>query len=155
VERWRAITSMICGAAAGFFLVAMMLLTVADVTLRAAFNMPVRATYELIELLLTCTIFLALPAVFLRDEHIIVEIIDNFARHRVPALKRAAEILAVVVLTVMAWQGWHAAVDAYEFNDQTADLGLPRLLHWSALLAGVIAAGVAASAMAMRRNVGR
>jgi TRAP-type C4-dicarboxylate transport system permease small subunit len=155
VERWRAITSMICGIAAGVFLVAMMLLTVVDVTLRAAFNMPVRATYELIELLLACTIFLALPAVFLRDEHIVVEIIDNLAPRRVGALKRAAEILAVIILTVMAWQGWRSAIDAYEFNDMTADLGLPRILHWAALLAGVIAAGVAAFAMAIRRNVGR
>ena len=53
------------------FLAAMMLLTVADVALRGAFNRPLRGVYELVELLLAGTFFLALPAVFLRDEHIV------------------------------------------------------------------------------------
>jgi TRAP-type C4-dicarboxylate transport system permease small subunit len=57
-------------------------------------------------------------------------------------------MLAVVILTVMAWQGWLAARDAFEFNDMTADLGLSRLLHWTALLVGVIGAAIAALAMA-------
>jgi TRAP-type C4-dicarboxylate transport system permease small subunit len=49
--------------AAGVFLSVMMLLTVADVSVRAAFNVPIRGVYELIELLLAGTFFLALPAV--------------------------------------------------------------------------------------------
>jgi len=152
MERWRELTSKICGWAAGVFLATMMLLTVADVTLRAAFNTPIRGTYELVELLLACTFFAALPAVFLRDEHIVVDVIDTFAPRRVPGLKRGAEALAVVVLGVMAWQGWIAAADTLAFGDVTADLGLPRILHWVALLAGVIGAGIAALAMALRRS---
>ena len=35
----------------------MMLLTVADVALRAFFNRPIHGTFELIELCLACTIF--------------------------------------------------------------------------------------------------
>ena len=46
----------------------------------------------------------------------------------VPALKRIAPLLSVVVLAVMAWQGCLAARDTFEFNDVTADLGLPRVL---------------------------
>jgi TRAP-type C4-dicarboxylate transport system permease small subunit len=49
------------------FLAAMMLLTVADVTLRALFNRPIHGTFELIELGLACSVYIALPAVFLRD----------------------------------------------------------------------------------------
>ena len=69
-----------------------------------------------------------------------------------PALKRAALLLAVVVLAVMAWQGFIAARDSLEFNDVTADLALPRFWHWLALLVGVIGAAVAALAMALRRR---
>jgi TRAP-type C4-dicarboxylate transport system permease small subunit len=129
----------------------MMLLTVADVTLRAFFNLPIRGTYELIELLLTGTFFVALPAVFLRDDHIVVETIDSLAPRQVPLLKRIGEALAVLVLAVMAWQGWLAAADTIAFNDVTADLGLPKSLHWIALLTGVIGAGIAALAMTLRR----
>ena len=57
----------IFGYLAAVFLAAMMLLTVADVFLRAFFSYPIQAMLELVELGLACTIFLALPAVFLRD----------------------------------------------------------------------------------------
>ena len=98
-----------CGAAAGLFLVAMMLLTVADVVLRAVSNRPIRGTFEIIELLLACTFFLALPAVFLRDEHLLVDVIDPLAPRWVPWLRRFAEIIAIPVLAAMAWEGWKAA----------------------------------------------
>ena len=92
--------------------------------------------------------FVALPAVFLRDEHILVNLFDNALPRLVPHLKRANAILAAIVLGVIAWQGFLAAADSFAFNDVTADLGLPRVWHWSALLIGVVASAVAASAMA-------
>jgi TRAP-type transport system small permease protein len=152
VKRWLELTSRFCGWVAGAFLAAMMLLTVADVTLRAALNTPIRGIYELIELLLACTFFFALPAVFLRDEHIIVDVIDNLAPRCVPVLKRTGKALAVVLLGLMAWQGWLSADDSLAFHDVTADLGLPRILHWIALLWGVIGAAIAAFTMALRAN---
>jgi len=155
MERWRRIASTACGLVAAVFLAAMMLLTVADVTLRAAFNTPIRGVYELVEILLAYTFFIALPAVFLRDENIIVNIIDDLAPRAVAALSRGAALLAVVVLAVMAWQGWLAARDALAFNDVTADLGLSRILHWIAVLVGLIGAGIAAFAMALRRKAQR
>jgi TRAP-type transport system small permease protein len=130
----------------------MMLLTVADVTLRAAVNAPLRGIYELVELLLAGVFFLALPAVFLRDEHIVVDVIDGVAPRWTPALRRAADALAVGLLVVMAWQGWLAARDTLAFGDVTAELGLPRILHWIPLLVGVVGAAAAALAMAVRRD---
>ena len=62
MRRWRDRASTACGLVAAVFLTAMMLLTVADVALRAAFNFPIRGVYELIELLLAWTFFLALVA---------------------------------------------------------------------------------------------
>ena len=91
---------------AAAFLAAMMLLTVADVTLRTAFNLPLRGVYELIEFLLAATFFVALPAVFLRDENIVVNSIDDHGATWVPTLKRFALLLSVMVLAIMAWQGF-------------------------------------------------
>jgi TRAP-type C4-dicarboxylate transport system permease small subunit len=150
--RWRDLAARGCGLAAGTFLAAMMLLTVADVTLRGVLNFPLRGTFELIELLLAYSFFVALPAVFLRGEHIVVDVIDTLAPRSVPALRRVAEALAVVVLVVMAWQGALAARDAIAFGDVTADLGLPRTLHWSALLVGVIGAAAAALSVMLGGN---
>jgi TRAP-type C4-dicarboxylate transport system permease small subunit len=155
VERWRDLPSRICGLIAALFLAAMMLLTVADVVLRAAFNAPIRGVYELVELLLAYTFFMALPAVFLRDENIVVNVVDEVAPGQAPALRRIAAAYAVAVLAVMAWQGWLAAGDTLAFGDVTADLGLSRILHWTALLVGVTGAAIAALTMGLRRNASR
>jgi TRAP-type transport system small permease protein len=152
VRRWRDRASTACGLVAAVFLTAMMLLTVADVALRAAFNFPIRGVYELIELLLAWTFFLALPCVFLRDENIVVNSIDDIAPRWVPPLKRVAGLLAAGVLAVMAWQGFIAARDSVEFNDVTADLGLPRFWHWTAVLLGIVGSTLAALVMAFRRR---
>lgn len=122
----------------------MMLLTVADVVLRATANRPIRGMYELVELLLACTFFVALPAVFLRDEHIVVDVVDPLAPKAVPALKRVAEVIAIVVLALMAWQGWKAAAETLVFNDVTSDLGIHRLVYWVPVLAGMLGGALAA-----------
>ena len=131
----------------------MMLLTVADVTLRAAFNMPIRGVYELVELLLAGTFFVALPACSCATRTSWSTSIDDLAPRWVPALKRARGCCSPSSCSrVMAWQGWLAARDSLEFNDVTADLGLPRVWHWIALLVGVIGAAIAALAMALARE---
>jgi TRAP-type transport system small permease protein len=150
VRRWRDLVSRIFGLIAAVFLAAMLLLTVADVVLRATFNLPIRGVYELVELLLAGTFFVALPCTFLREENIIVNSIDDVAPRWVPSLKRAADVLAIIVLSVMAWQGFIAARDSFAFHDVTADLGLPRMWHWLALLIGVVCAALSALAMALR-----
>jgi len=125
----------------------MMLLTVADVVLRAVSNRPIRGTFELIELLLACTFFLALPAVFLRDEHLVVDIVDPLAPRWVPRLRRLAELVAIPVLATMAWEGWKAARETLVFNDVTSDLAIHRLLYWIPVLFGLIGGAAAAVAM--------
>ena len=152
MKRWRDFVSATCGLVATVFLGAMLLLTVADVTLRATINLPIRGVYDLIELLLAAMFFIALPCVFLRDENIVVNSIDDIAPRAVPWLKRIAEMLAVVILGVLAWQGFLEARDSYEFHDVTADLGLPRYWHWTAVLIGLVGGALAALAMALRRS---
>ena len=130
----------------------MMLLTVADVALRAVSNTPIRGTFELIELLLACTFFLALPAVFLRDEHLLVDVIDPIAPRWVPRLRRLAEVIAIPVLALMAWEGFKAARETLEFHDVTSDLAIHRLWYWIPVLIGLIGGAVAAVAMLLRKD---
>lgn len=143
----RAVVAGFCGWVAGLALAAMMLVTVADVLLRATLNRPIRGTLEIVELLLACCFFLALPAVILRDEHIVVDVVDGMAPRRVPLLRRIAAMIGVAVLAVMLWQGWLSARDAVLFNDVTSDLALPRLWYWIPVLAGMLGSLVAAAAM--------
>jgi TRAP-type C4-dicarboxylate transport system permease small subunit len=152
MKHWHTLASKTCGWLAGISLAAMMLVTVADVLLRAVANRPIRGTFEIVELLLACTFFLALPATVLRDEHIVVDLLDTRAPRLVPWLKRVSAALAVVMLGIITWQGWIAARDTLVFNDVTSDLSLPKLLYWIPLLLGIAGGAVAALAMAVKRR---
>jgi len=132
------------GCLAAAFLAAMMLLTVADVVLRSFFAIPIRGMLELIELGLACTIFLALPAVFLRREHLVVDVVDHLARAGlVRWLERLGAIISLGVLAVMAWQMWPLARTMVEFGDVTSDLSIPRMYYWIPVLLGVMASALA------------
>jgi TRAP-type C4-dicarboxylate transport system permease small subunit len=138
-----------CGYLTAACLAGMMLLIVADVVMRSFFSRPIHGVIDLVELLLAGAFFLALPATFLRDEHIVVDIVDHRFPRLVPVLKRASALIAVVALAVMGWQGWIAARDATLFGDVTSDLSLPKLWYWIPVLAGIIGAAAAAAAMAL------
>jgi len=130
--------SRLLGYTAAAFLAAMVLLTVADVMLRTFFGYPIRGMLELIELGLACTIFIALPAVFLREEHLVVDVLR---RSRLLDLAGAA-----VSLVVLAFMGWHMLPNArsmIEFGDVTSDLSIPRLWYWVPVLFGVVASAAA------------
>jgi len=132
------------GYLAAFFLSAMMLLTVADVVLRTFFSYPIRGMLELIELGLACTIFFALPAVFLRDEHLVVDVIDHLVRPGVVRwLDLAGALISLGVLALMAWRMWPLAQTMVEFGDVTSDLSIPRLYYWIPVLGGVVASAAA------------
>ena len=129
----------------------MMLLTVADVVLRAFFNRPIHGTFELIELCLACTIFIALPAVFLRDEHLVVDVVDHFAPPAVvKRLDLAGAIASLAVLALMFWRMLSLARDMQEFGDVTADLSIPKIFFWIPVLLGVGASALATLAFIAR-----
>lgn len=122
-----------------------MLLTVADVALRALVNRPIQGTFDLIQLGLACTIYLALPAVFLRDEHLVVDVIDHFAGPRaVRVLDWIGVAVSLGVLVLMLWQMVPLARDMQEFGDVTADLSIPKIVYWIPVLVGVGASALAA-----------
>jgi len=148
----RTLVAKLCGWVSAAFLAAMMLLTVADVALRALGANPIHGTFELVELLLVCTFFFALPATFLRDENIVVDMIDGWRPRWVPLLKRLSAALAVVMLATIAWQSWLQARDAMSFGDVTSDLSLPKILYWAPLVFGIAAGAAAAAAVALGRS---
>jgi len=130
--------SRLLGYTAAAFLAAMVLLTVADVMLRTFFGYPIRGMLELIELGLACTIFIALPAVFLREEHLVVDVL-----RRSRLLDLAGAAVSLVVLAVMGWHMLPNARSMIEFGDVTSDLSIPRLWYWVPVLFGVVASAAA------------
>jgi TRAP-type C4-dicarboxylate transport system permease small subunit len=139
------------GYIAAVFLLAMMLLTVTDVALRSLFSMPIFGTFELVELCLVATIFLALPATFLREENVVVDLID----HLIPAggirwLRLLGLLLSLLFLATMLWRMLQPALDTLEFGDQTLSLEIPRFIHWLPILFGVTCASIVVVTLLLR-----
>ena len=139
------------GALAAFFLAAMMLVTVADVVLRALAGIPIRGTAELVEFGLACAVFFGLPAVFLRDEHLVVDVVDHFASPRlVRLLDLAGALISLGVLGVMGWQMLPVARSMYEFGDVTSNLSIPKIYYWVPVLVGIVASALATMVFIVR-----
>jgi TRAP-type C4-dicarboxylate transport system permease small subunit len=139
--------SRLLGYVAAAFLAAMVLLTVADVVLRSVFAYPIRGMLELIELGLACTIFIALPAVFLRDEHLVVDVLKKSR-----FFDRAGAVVSLVVLAFMGWMMLPNARNMMEFGDVTSDLSIPRLWYWVPVLFGVLASALAVLFQFLRKR---
>jgi TRAP-type C4-dicarboxylate transport system permease small subunit len=130
------------------FLVAMMLITVADVTLRAVFNLPITGAYDLVQLFLVGTVFLSIPDVFLRDENIVIDFVDHvFGKGAVGVLKAVANLAAFAFLAVLSWRMVAPALDALRFNEVSPDLAIPMAVHWALMIAGIVLAMPAAAWM--------
>ena len=65
------------GALAALVLFAMMMLTCVDVIGRYFFSRPIFGGFELTEMMLAAMIFLGLPLVTLRNEHVTVDVLDS------------------------------------------------------------------------------
>lgn len=115
----------------------MMMISVIDVALRSLAGLPIFGTFDLVELFLVTSIFLALPETFRREEHVIVNVIDHVAPAWLTSVLRVlAMIAAVVFLAAILWNSLTPAYDTYRFGDQTLDLSIPRYIHWLPILAG-------------------
>ena len=121
------------------FLTAMMLITVADVVMRAIFNLPITGTYDLVQLFLVGTVFLSIPDVFLRDRNIVIDFVDHvFGVRAVGALKLIANILALAFLGVLLWRMIPPALDSARFHEVSPDLSIPMDVHWALMIAGIV-----------------
>jgi TRAP-type C4-dicarboxylate transport system permease small subunit len=76
------------GLAAALILVFMMLLTTVAVSARQLFDAHLLGLVEISELALVACIFVAMPGAFLRDENIVVDVIDHVVPRRVTHVLR-------------------------------------------------------------------
>ncbi len=105
--RWLARLSLACGAVV---LAAMLALTCADVVGRYIFNAPINGKTELTRFLMAGLIAFALPVVTLQDDHITVDIFDNFFTRPLERLRDVVidGFCSVSLLTLSWWVAFRA-----------------------------------------------
>ncbi|HPU52562.1 MAG TPA: TRAP transporter small permease [Burkholderiaceae bacterium] len=114
------------GAAASALLLAMMLLTFADVLGRYVFNTPLRGAFEITELALLTLIFAGLPLVSRADEHVTMDFIDKILGPVARGLlRRFVHGLCGAIILGMAWLVWLKAGKIAAYGDTTDVLKIP------------------------------
>jgi len=130
--------------AAAIALIAMMLTTVADVAMATLFKRPIIGAYDMVETMLVFSVFLGIPATFLRNGNIVVDVVDFFvAKETVRRLKQLAQLLTLVFLILLFCNMVTPALDAYKFGDKKQELGLPLWVLWLPMLVGVLMSAIA------------
>ena len=117
--------SSLFNAVAGAAVVAMMLLTCADVLLRLLRH-PIPGTYELVGFLGTLIVSFALALTSLEKGHIAVEILAAKLPARIQfALDAVASLIGASLFGLIAWQSWIYAADMRQSGEVSVTLTMP------------------------------
>ena len=111
------------GTIAATLLFAMMLLTCVDVIGRYFFSSPIYGGFEITEMLLAAMIFVALPLVTLRNDHITVDVFDALTPDWLFRVQHIAACLTGMLSTgYLAWRLWGRATTLDAGGATTAQL---------------------------------
>ena len=133
----------ICYTLSALALVVMMSATVVDVLMANLFRRPIVGVFDLVETTLVLVVFLGLPATFLANTHIAVDVIDLVTSPTTVArLKIVARLLSFVFLAFLAWQMINPAHDAFKFGERKQELGLPLYVLWIPMIFGIAASAL-------------
>lgn len=141
---------------ASFALVALMMVTVADVFLRYVFNSPIRGSYDIVECMLLIFVFHGMAAGFFGRRNIVIDILDSFIAARAVAfLVHLADALSVLVLILIFWAMINPAVQIYQYGDVKLDSQIPIYWMWIAALLGLTGTVLAAVVVLFARPAAR
>lgn len=141
----------------GAILFGTMLMTMIDVFGRYFFSAPLGFAYEMTELMMAVTIFLAMTGVTLRGEHINVGLFDALFVGRIAALREAViSLFFVLAIGFICWRMYLFAGRLESYGDTTHVLKIhiyPFAYVGAVGLAVAALAAVVRFAVAMRRLV--
>ena len=133
---------------AGLILLGTMVMTVIDVFGRYLFGAPLGFAYEMTELAMAVTFFIALSAVTLRGEHVSVGLFDALFVRRMAAFRDAVIALALAVgIGFMCWRMFLFAGKFASYGDTTHVL---KVYIYPFAYVGTLGLGLAALAAAVR-----
>jgi TRAP-type C4-dicarboxylate transport system permease small subunit len=124
-EKWVVWLSRTLDTIAGWSLVAMMMLTVADVILRL-FRRPILGTYEIVGLLGAMVIAFAMPHTTLQRGHVSVEVlVSNLSPSAQSIITLITRILSLVLFGLVAWECVQYGNDLKASGEVSMTLRLP------------------------------
>lgn len=107
-------------------LLAIMLLTCLDVSMRYFFNRPIAGTYDVVSLLGAILASFAMPFTMLQKGHVAVEIlIQSLSRGKQLIIETVTHLLGILLFLVLVWQSVVLAKDMKAAGEVTPTLLVP------------------------------
>jgi TRAP-type C4-dicarboxylate transport system permease small subunit len=131
-------------------LVAMMVVTTADIAMRLIINRLILGSVEIVQLAIVATVFLALPETLLRREQITVDAIDHVLSERGrQRLLCVGSLLSFVLLLALFVYSVPQAIDTLRVGDLSTDLQFSLFWYWLPIIIGGAASVAATGAIAV------
>lgn len=138
-----------CGALAALLLMAIMVMTVADVIRRALTDKSIEGVIEIAPLFLLGAVALGLAQAETAGTHVRTSLVTDRLPHRArSALRSVGYAISIYILLWMAKLSYERAIDAYDNNDTTA--GFESIPTWPARALVPIGLGLWALALFVR-----
>jgi TRAP-type C4-dicarboxylate transport system permease small subunit len=118
----------ICMSGAILAVLAIMLLTNADVVLRKTVNQAIYGLYGITEeYLMVALVFLSISYVYSKGGHVRVTLFEKYIpKSAKMILDKILEIMALAYFILLAVAGWQATFEAWEYNEiSSSGLGYP------------------------------
>ena len=107
-------------------LVAMILLTCLDISMRYFFSRPIIGTYDLVSLMGAVIAAFAMPYTMLKKGHVAVEIlIQSLSKGKQLVIETATHMVGILLFLVLVWQSLLLASDMKAAGEVTPTLLLP------------------------------
>ncbi len=131
---------------AGFVLLALMLLTTADVVGRYFFNSPIIGVFDLTHFAVLIMAFLGLAYCGFQGGHIVIELLyDRLSPSTASVLLRLINFVGCILFLLIAWRSAVQSVDVREFREASQLLVIPFYpFYWVVAFGSVLFAWVMA-----------
>ncbi len=140
-ERLVDSASLFAASMAAVILLLLVILTCIDVIGRYFFNSPLTGAVELVQVCMGLIVFLSFPLMFLRNDHVIVDLFSVVQKGYLGWIIAIVFLLITVFVAVMLGDRvYDYAVRAFEDGDETEYLGIPRYLVVSLITIAIFAA---------------
>lgn len=111
---------------AGFFLIAMMLLTGLDVALRYFLNKPIPGSFELIQYMMPMVVTFGMAQCTLNKKHVRIDLVTSLLPNRIQQfLKSVSYLVMFVVFVMLSWQSFVRANGMLASGQYTEVLYMP------------------------------
>lgn len=122
---------------AALAILAMILVTIADVIMKNVFRRPIAGVFEVMELMLVVAVFFGLPDVFRSGANICVDVADHLVGPRArDGLHLFGAGASLGFLLLLGWAMIAPAWDTIVYPQNTQEAGIPIFLYWVPILAG-------------------